>query len=267
MTTHDTRPSAAIIPLRPAPAAAPTTPETFSFGGQPVHVLTIDGDPWFIAKEVCDVLGLDNPSEAIRPLDDDERNTVRNSDGNRGNPNVNIISESGLYALTMRSNKPEAKAFRKWVTGTVLPAIRKTGSYVRGEEGLDPNAPDYLDRLKDLLIAAQDRKLEAAAATIATFQPKAEAFEVIEHASGSLTVTEAAKALGSNRDKLFAFLEHRRWVTKKKPRQPTAEAIRSGYMDARTSVDHRGTARTSPVVTPKGLAWLADYKAKGSAAA
>ncbi|OLN30690.1 Phage antirepressor protein [Desulfovibrio sp. DV] len=72
---------------------------------------------------------LTNPTEALRALDDDEKNTLRVSEGNCGNPNINIISESGLYKLTFRSNKPEAKRLTKWVTSEVLPLIRKTGSY------------------------------------------------------------------------------------------------------------------------------------------
>ena len=75
------------------------------------------------------MLGLDNPTEAIRPLDEDEKNTLRISEGNRGNPNVNLINEPGLYKLTFKSRKPEAKKFTRWVTHEVLPQLRKTGSY------------------------------------------------------------------------------------------------------------------------------------------
>ena len=95
-----------------------------------------NGNPWWIAKDVCDVLGLQNPTEALRGLDDDEKNTLRITEGNRGNPEKAIINESGLYTLIIRSNKPEAKAFRKWVTKEVLPTIRKTGSYKVKKEDL-----------------------------------------------------------------------------------------------------------------------------------
>jgi prophage antirepressor-like protein len=98
-----------------------------------VRVIMWDGEPWFVAKDVCDILGLGNAREALRNLDDDERGSVRITDGTSpagGNPNMNIVSESGLYTLIMRSNKPEAKAFRRWVTHEVLPSIRKTGRYV-----------------------------------------------------------------------------------------------------------------------------------------
>lgn len=105
----------------------------FNFNGQnQVRTILREGEPWFVAKDVCDILELKNNREAISTLDEDERGSVRISDGTSpagGNPNVNIINESGLYALMMRSNKPQAKVFRKWVTSEVLPAIRKTGRY------------------------------------------------------------------------------------------------------------------------------------------
>lgn len=176
---------------------------------------------------------------------------------------MTIIPERDLYRLIMRSKLPSAERFEEWVVGTVLPAIRKTGSYVRGEESLDSNAPDYLDRLKDLLIKAQERKLEEAEARIAALKPKAEAFGVIEQASGSLTVTEAAKALKAKRVNLFGFLEGHRWLTTKKGnRQATAAAIRAGYMTTRTHTDTAGRIHTTPLVTPKGLARLAQIKAE-----
>ncbi len=109
----------------------------FQFENHPARVIMDESDnPWWVAKEVCDILGLTNPREAVSGLDDDERGSVRISDGTSpkgGNPNVNVINESGLYALIFRSNKPQARVFRKWVTAEVLPAIRKTGSYAPGQ--------------------------------------------------------------------------------------------------------------------------------------
>jgi len=109
-------------------------PVNFDFNGSNISTI-IDGggDPWWIAKEVCDVLGLTNPTEALRSLDDDEKNTLRITEGIQGNPNKAIISESGLYSLILRSRKPEAKAFKKWITSEVLPTIRKTGAYAADE--------------------------------------------------------------------------------------------------------------------------------------
>lgn len=104
--------------------------ESFSFENFPVRAINRNGEIWFVAADVCAVLDIKNPSDAIKALDDDEYTSFNlGYSGIRGNPNVNIINESGLYALILRSRKPEAKRFRKWVTSEVLPAIRKTGSY------------------------------------------------------------------------------------------------------------------------------------------
>ena len=99
------------------------------FQGQRVRIVTADGQPFFVAKDVCDILELTNSRKACEALEDDEKNTVTLSDGIRGNPNVTGITESGLYALIFKSRKPVAREFRKWVTSEVLPEIRQTGSY------------------------------------------------------------------------------------------------------------------------------------------
>jgi prophage antirepressor-like protein len=105
-----------------------TTP--FNFGTHAVRVVMRGDTPWFVAKDVCDALGYVNSRDAVADhLDADERSTVANSDGRNGGGKITIINESGLYALVLRSRKPEARKFAKWVTGEVLPSIRKTGRY------------------------------------------------------------------------------------------------------------------------------------------
>ena len=92
-----------------------------------IRTIVIDGNPWFVAKDVCDILGIANPTDALnKGLEDFER--ARFNLGRQGE--ANIISESGFYTLVLRSRKPIAKPFRIWVTSEVLPSIRKTGSYV-----------------------------------------------------------------------------------------------------------------------------------------
>jgi len=135
----------------------------FEYEKQDVRVIRDEnGEPWFVAKDVCDILEYVNSRDAIRTLDDDERNTVDISDGidsqngQPGNPNVNVISESGLYTLIIRSNKEAAKPFRRWVTHDVLPALRKTGRYVipgTGHPAVDsarcrPLSDEAMERLK-----------------------------------------------------------------------------------------------------------------------
>jgi prophage antirepressor-like protein len=100
--------------------------QIFNYNGNEVRTVQKDGEPWWILKDVCGVLGLKNPTMIAERLEDDEV-TKLNLGGLSGE--TNIINESGLYNVILRSDKPEAKPFRRWVTGEVLPSIRKTGSY------------------------------------------------------------------------------------------------------------------------------------------
>lgn len=114
--------------------------------------LAIDGTPWMVAKDVCDALGLSDTNKALSPLDEDEKLT-RKLFVSGQNRNMWLVNESGLYNLIFRSNKPEAKAFRKWVTGEVLPALRTKGSYTTPSKpaataiakATDPRQGDYID--------------------------------------------------------------------------------------------------------------------------
>jgi anti-repressor protein len=108
--------------------------------GQEVRTLLRDGELWFVAKDVCDVLGLTNVTKALLNMPDDERNTLTSSEGihdGPGNPNVNIINEPGLYRLVFQSRRPEAETFKRWVFHEVLPSIRKTGAYSLLEKKYD----------------------------------------------------------------------------------------------------------------------------------
>lgn len=101
----------------------------FSFNSHAVRVIDRDGSPWFVAADICVALGYANTSKAVADhLDEDERSNEQLDRSRMGSKSV-IISESGLYALVLRSRKPEARTFAKWVTSEVLPAIRKTGKY------------------------------------------------------------------------------------------------------------------------------------------
>lgn len=105
--------------------------QTFDFKENPVRALERDGQPWFVAADVCRVLELANPRQVVSSLHEDEKATVQNMDGRAGHgaQSFNVINESGLYALIFKSRKPQAQAFRKWVTSEVLPTLRKTGHY------------------------------------------------------------------------------------------------------------------------------------------
>ena len=107
---------------------------TFNENNKPIRVELVDGEPWFVAKDLCDALGIENNRNATSRLDDDEKGVsiVRTSSGEQS---MTTVNESGLYNLIFQSRKPEAKKFRKWVTGEVLPSIRKTGRYEIGAAG------------------------------------------------------------------------------------------------------------------------------------
>lgn len=102
--------------------------QIFCYKAMPVRTVKIDGETWFVAKDVCDILEIQNVSQAIENLDDDEKGISKTYTPG-GMQDMTIISEAGLYTLLVRSNKDEAKPFRRWVTHDVLPSIRKTGSY------------------------------------------------------------------------------------------------------------------------------------------
>lgn len=113
--------------------------ESVLFDGHEVRMHHIDGVTWFVAADICKVLGIDNPRQAVSRLDDDERMTVTTNDGHSergrgGAQSLNVVSESGLYSLIFTSRKSEAKRFKRWVTHEVLPAIRRYGCY----SGRDP---------------------------------------------------------------------------------------------------------------------------------
>ncbi|MEA1675252.1 BRO family protein [Nitrospirillum sp. BR 11163] len=150
-----------------------------------------EGEPWFVLADVCRVLEIANPSHAATRLDDDEKTTLANSEGRAGSgaQAFTIINESGLYSLVLTSRKPAAKRFKKWATGEVFPAIRKTGGYMVAAPEETPEQL-ALRALTVLQATVERQKAELAAAL-----PKVEVHDRIIEADGSLTVTEAAKAL------------------------------------------------------------------------
>lgn len=118
--------------------------QCFDFESQAVRVLDRDGEPWFVASDVCRALDLVNSRKAVAALDGDEKDvTIGDTPG--GAQKLQVINESGLYALIFKSRKPAAKRFRKWVTGEVLPAIRKTGRYALGPDGGDEAEARWMD--------------------------------------------------------------------------------------------------------------------------
>ena len=178
-----------------------------------VRTVTLDGAPCFVAADVCRALDIANSRDAVNRLDDDEKNTVVLTDGNRGNPNVTVVNESGLYSLVLGSRKPEAKQFKRWITHEVIPTIRKTGGYVNNDDLFVntylPNADDTTKALfRSTLetIRTQNAKLEE-------YKPKAIFADAVSASKSSILVGELAKILQQNgvaigQNRLFAWLRN-----------------------------------------------------------
>ena len=233
----------------------------FAFEGAEVRVVARDGEPWFVAADVCAALDIGNVSMAAGRLDEDERG-ISTVDTPSGPQEMLLVSESGLYSLILTSRKPAAKRFKKWVTAEVLPAIRKTGQY--------GSAPiDWSKMLNDPaalrgIVLTYTEKVLTLEAEKAELVPKAEALDRIATADGSLCVTDAAKALQVRPKDLFDYLRQNGWIYKR-PGSTTYLGYQSktiaGMVEHKVSTVLRGdgseVVSEQVRITPKGLAKLA----------
>lgn len=153
-----------------------------------VRVVEIDGEPWFVAADVCRVLELTNVTETLRRLDADELTSVKLNSGGQMRE-MKIINESGLYALTITSRKPYAKKFRKWLTGEVAVSIRKHGAYM---------TPDTIEKvlLNPDFIIKLATELKNERAKNAILQPKADYYDAVLSSEDAVPVTIIAKEYG-----------------------------------------------------------------------
>ena len=170
-----------------------------------LRTIVKDGEPWFVAKDVCDALEIENSRDAVARLDTDEKNTVVLTDGTPGNPNKAIVSESGLYSLVLGSRKPQAHAFKRWVTHDVIPSIRKHGAYMTPEtiEKALLN-PDTIIQLATKLKEeqAKSRALEVTSQQqkqiIAEMEPKASYYDKVLASPDPVLASVIAKDYGKS---------------------------------------------------------------------
>lgn len=156
-----------------------------------VRTLNLNGEPWFVAADVCSVLDLSNPTIAVSRLDEDER--AKFNLGRQGD--ATIVNEPGLYTLVLGSRKPEAKAFKRWITHEVIPAIRKHGVYITDEKlKLFAEHPELLDALMKSLYAAHAENLRHRAER-QTLLPKADYYDAFMDADGCTNLRTTAKEL------------------------------------------------------------------------
>lgn len=175
-----------------------------------VRTMMISGSPWFVAKDVCECLGITKHRDAVSRLDGDERGSVE-VDTLGGTQQMAAVNEYGLYSLVLSSRKPSAKAFKRWITHEVIPAIRKHGAYMTGEtleQAL--TSPDFLIRLATELKTEQEAR-RLAEAQIEANKPKVLFADSVAASHGSILVGELAKLLNQNgidigQNRLFNWL-------------------------------------------------------------
>lgn len=211
------------------------------------------GEPWFVAVDVCNALGLANPSVSVNSLDFDERSKLNL--GRQGE--ANIVSEPGFYKLVLKSRKPEAKAFQRWVTHDVLPSIRKKGGYIAA--AADETPEQIMARA---VLLAQDT-IERQKAQIEELKPKALFADAVAASDGTCLVGELAKMLRQNgvqigQNRLFEKLRQEGYLGKTGSNRnvPTQRAMELGLFRIKeTSITHSDghiTVQRTAKVTGKG---------------
>lgn len=181
----------------------------FDFHGHQVRVVTAeDGEPRFVLNDLCAVLGINNPTMVANRIDDLSlsQTEVQNSRGQMRK--TTVVDEAGMYEVILRSDKPEAAEFRRWVTREVLPAIRKHGGYLteqKIEEALTD--PDTIIQLATNLKEERARRAEIEQRN-AVIEPKADAYDTFMDATGKYSVGAVAKMLGTSQNRLFRDLRN-----------------------------------------------------------
>lgn len=184
---------------------------TWTFSGSEVRTVEVNGESWWVLKDVCTVLELTTPARVAERLEEDEVSLTHLTDSIGRQQETTIINESGLYSVILRSDKPQAKPFRKWVTSEVLPSIRKTGSYsIKDSYTID----DPIERAKRWIEEQQEKKqlqltVSVQKQQIAELQPKASYYDVVLNCKDLMSITEIAKDYGKSAKWLNNYLHEK----------------------------------------------------------
>ena len=241
--------------------------QVFKYNGQhQIRTTVIDSEVWFVAKDVCDILGLVDVTSALRVLDDDEKMTLQNQrshSGQRGGAqSYNIINESGLYKLTFRSNKAQAIEFTRWVTHEVLPSIRRSGMYLSDEAAeAYVNDPEKFRQMAERC-SALERKVADMERRLNQEHPLSVFGQVMLANGGCITVKDAASFLSQHgvpigQNRLYRRCREKKLLCSRKGRQwnrPTQRALDAGLFN----VEVNGGFNVITMVTPQGLKHLTD---------
>ncbi|QOJ82440.1 phage antirepressor [Bacillus subtilis] len=238
--------------------------KVFTYQDQQVRTVVKNGQPWFVAKDVCNVLNHSNHKVAVSRLDEDEVSKVYLTDSLGRNQKTTVVNEAGLYSLILTSNKPEAKQFKRWITHEVIPAIRKTGGYVANDELFIQTYLPQADEHTKLLFKTTLHTMKEQSKQIETMKPKVIFAEAVESSESSVLVGELAKIIQQNGvdigpNKLFQWLRDNGYLIRKKGESfnlPTQRSMDMGLFEIkkRTVSNLDGSIRTTrtPKVTGKG---------------
>lgn len=244
----------------------------FDFRGASLRTLTDEaGEPWFVLKDCMSILDLGNPTETVKMFDDDEFSTTEVIDSIGRRQQAYIISEPGLYRLVMRSRKPEAKEFQRWVTHKVLPQIRKTGGYIpTSESDSDEDIMARAVLVAQKTIKQKNQQIASQQSRIDELQPKASAWDNFVDIDDALSVRDSAKLLSNlgrtvGQTELFEWLDRHDWIFRENKHWSARQSrINAGHLmmvPPKSHGTHKdGTPFAFPPtvkVTRKGLALIA----------
>lgn len=240
--------------------------EIFDFHGQEVRAVTIDNEPYFVGKDIADILGYQRADNAIRNHVDEEDKLTHRFSASGQNRNMTIINESGLYSLILSSKLPQAKEFKRWVTSEVLPTIRKHGMFAT-DELLDN--PDFaIATLQKLKEEREAKKLLEA--TIEEQKPKVIFANAVSASHTSILVGEFAKLMRQNgvdlgQNRMFAWLRENGYLINRKgsdKNMPTQKSMELGLFEIKeTTINHADghiSINKTPKITGKGQLYFAD---------
>lgn len=229
--------------------------QIFKYENNDVRTVEMNGEPWFVLKDVCGVLGLSNHKVTAQRLDRDEVSQTYLTDSIGRKQETTVINESGLYSVILRSDKPEAKPFRKWVTSEVLPSIRKNGGYIAGQEQLSPEEL----MAKALLVANKtlaEREARISELTVQNtiMQPKAEYFDELVDRNTLTNFRETAKELGISEKAFIRFLIDKKYIFRNQRGKLMPYADRSdGLFEVKECYNEKTNwSGIQTLVTPKG---------------
>lgn len=235
--------------------------QIFNYQNNEVRTVELNGEPWFVLKDVCNILGISKYRDTAARLDADERGSVE-VDTLGGTQQVIAVNESGLYHVILRSDKPEAAPFRKWVTSEVLPSIRKNGGYIAGQEQLTPE--ELL--AKALLVANKtlaDREARICELTAQNsqltvekqiMQPKADYFDELVDRNMLTSFRDTAKELGVKPKTFVNWLLEKKFIYRdKKGKLMPREDKNNGLFEVKEAKnDKTQWSGVQTLITPKG---------------